>query len=163
MGRRSGYDYRKNRKKSLRKKYKRFIVQNSIIRKSWNDRLSVRANFNRIGLVFDPNETTCNTVSRKEEVEGLADPSVIRELKNMKKSKRKRERFISEDDRIFCIYLLELYGEDYGAMCRDSRNVYQLTPTQIERMIRIFRESKYYPRYLKDKSDNNLHVLELYE
>lgn len=74
-----------------------------------------------------------------------------------------REKFISEDDRIFCIYLMELYGEDYGAMYRDPRNVYQLTPTQIKRLISAFRKSKYYAQYLRDKSENSFNVLELYE
>ncbi|VDM33802.1 unnamed protein product [Hydatigera taeniaeformis] len=85
------------------------------------------------------------------------------QLKNIRKNKKKPEKFISEDDRIFCMYMLELYGNDYNAMCRDSRNIYQLTSTQIRRLISAFRDSKYYAQYLKQKHDNDLHVTEFYE
>ncbi|KAL5964375.1 Nucleolar protein 16 [Taenia solium] len=161
MGRNNNHDYGKNRRKKHRKRDRRVIIQSSLLKKSWNTRLSVRANFDRIGLAFDPNEAVRKT-GRMKEVDVLTDSNVV-DLKNIKKLKKRREKFISEDDRMFCMYLLELYGEDYGAMCRDPRNVYQLTLTQIERLISAFRRSRHYLQYLKDKSDNNLHVLELYE
>ncbi len=88
---------------------------------------------------------------------------MLSELKNVQTFSKKREKFISEDDRLFSMYLLELYGDDYKAMCRDPKNVYQLTPAQIKRMIGTFKESSYYPQYLTDKQNNNLNVLELYE
>ncbi|VDK46932.1 unnamed protein product [Taenia asiatica] len=175
MGRRNNHDYGKNRRKRHRNRDRRVIVQKyfgcSLLKKSWNARLSVRANFDRIGLAFDPNEAVRKT-GRMKEVEVPTDSNVVRgkswffsciDLKNIKKLKKRREKFISEDDRMFCMYLLELYGEDYGAMCRDPRNAYQLTSTQIERLISTFRGSKHYSQYLKDKSDNTLRVLELYE
>ncbi|KAM7540379.1 hypothetical protein Aperf_G00000024014 [Anoplocephala perfoliata] len=162
MGRKVAFDYTKDRRKERRKQKKEVIVQNEIIKRSWDNHLSVKSNFKRFGLLFNPNETIHRSDSEIEDEE-IRETKTIKELKNVKNSKKRRERFISEDDRLFCMYMLELYGSDYESMSRDSKNVYQLTPTQIQRKIEVFRRSKHFKRYLNDKKSNNLHVLELYE
>lgn len=61
------------------------------------------------------------------------------------------------------MYMIEIHGSDCESMSRDSKNIYQLTPTQIQRKIDVFRKSKHFKQYLTDKKNNNLRVLELYE
>nr|CDS33991.1 expressed protein [Hymenolepis microstoma] len=161
-GKRISFDYRKDRRKERKKGKKDIIVQNEIIKKSWDTSLSVPANFKRIGLRYDPNEDIYKSDSEVEEG-FIRETKTVRELKNAKSSKKIREKFISEDDRMFCMYMMELYGSDLESMSRDSKNVYQLTPTQIRRKIEIFRKSKYFKQYLKDKKENNLNILEIYE
>ncbi|VDM02245.1 unnamed protein product [Schistocephalus solidus] len=85
------------------------------------------------------------------------------ELKKVKSCSKQREKFISEDDRLFSMYMMELYGDDHKAMSRDPKNVYQLTPTQIRRLIERFRASSYFEDYLVQKNNNSLRVLELYD
>ena len=100
---------------------------------------------------------------RNEDSERLVFLCVyILELKNLKHTKKARDRFISQDDSLFCIYMIEFYGDNYDAMSLDPRNAYQLTPSQINRLINVFRRSKYFPQYLEDKKNDKLSVLELF-
>ncbi|CAI4222622.1 unnamed protein product [Auanema sp. JU1783] len=44
-----------------------------------------------------------------------------------------------------CIYYLARYGsDDYKAMSRDPKNLFQLTPKQIEKRIKLYKESPLY-------------------
>ncbi|VUZ52297.1 unnamed protein product, partial [Hymenolepis diminuta] len=157
-GRKISFDYRKDRRKERKKEKKEVFVQNEIIKNSWDTKLSVAANFNRIGLLYDPNKAINGSDSEVEE--GIIhETKTVRELRNAKNSKKKREKFISEDDRMFCMCMAELYGSDFESMSRDSKNVYQLTPTQIRRKMEIFRRSKYFHQYLTDRKNNNLNIL----
>ncbi|CAK8688872.1 unnamed protein product [Clavelina lepadiformis] len=65
----------------------------------------------------------------------------------------KEKRFqLPSEDVLFCTHMLEKHNDDYKAMARDKRNMYQLTPKQIRNKIREFKRSKQqYEKYLNDK------------
>ncbi|MFH4973293.1 hypothetical protein AB6A40_000002 [Gnathostoma spinigerum] len=52
----------------------------------------------------------------------------------------------------FCTEMIERHGDDYEAMAKDSLNVFQDSVKNIQRKIRIFRESPQYASYLKSKT-----------
>uniref|UniRef100_A0A5K3FRA2 Nucleolar protein 16 n=1 Tax=Mesocestoides corti TaxID=53468 RepID=A0A5K3FRA2_MESCO len=162
MSKKNTYNYSKNRRKERRKQKKPIFVHNEIVRKRWKGNLSIKDNFAKLGLAFNSNEAVQDAES-KVTPETQIETKTIKELKRVKQWKKCREKFISEDDRLFSMYLLEIYGDDYVAMSKDPKNVYQLTPLQMKRMLNTFRDSKYYAQYITDKQNNNLRVVQLYE
>ncbi|VDD76709.1 unnamed protein product [Mesocestoides corti] len=111
--------------------------------------LSIKDNFAKLGLAFNSNEAVQDAVilfflvsrprprskRRPLKVIGAFCLHLYLELKRVKQWKKCREKFISEDDRLFSMYLLEIYGDDYVAMSKDPKNVYQLTPLQMKRIM----------------------------
>ncbi|VDN11588.1 unnamed protein product [Dibothriocephalus latus] len=155
------FDYTKDRRKQWRKEKKPIVIKNPILQKSWAPNMSVKANFEKLGLAFNPNQAVGDLESEVKS-QFLTETSTVKELKKVKSCSKQREKFISEDDRLFSMYMIELYGDDHKAMSRDPKNVYQLTPTQIRRLIERFRSSHYFKDYLDQKQNNSLRVLELY-
>merc|ERR1712173_49245 len=81
-------------------------------------------------------------------------PGVLEKLEEDSKKKVKSKFRINEDTAQFCIYMLELYGEDYKSMSRDKRNFYQDTPAQIKRKIMSFQKaSDQWNEYMRIKSE----------
>nr|VZH96703.1 unnamed protein product [Spirometra erinaceieuropaei] len=156
------FDYTKDRRKLRRKEKRPLVIKNDILKKSWTHNMSVKANFQNLGLAFNPNQAV-GEVGSEDQSQLSAETFTVRELKKLKCCSKQREKFISEDDRLFCMYMMELYGEDHKAMSRDPKNVYQLTPTQIRHLIERFRASSYFKDYLVRKNNNSLGVLELYD
>ncbi|KAE9554424.1 hypothetical protein FO519_002352 [Halicephalobus sp. NKZ332] len=68
---------------------------------------------------------------------------------------RPRERVykLLPQDIEYCSYMMETYGEDYEAMVKDKKNLFQDSPTHLKRKIRIFRDSPQYELYLKAKAE----------
>ncbi|VDM02244.1 unnamed protein product [Schistocephalus solidus] len=159
------FDYTKDRRKLRRKEKKPIVIKNPILQKSWMHNMSVKANFQKLGLAFNPNQAV-EDLGSEGKSKFSTETSTVKgfvELKKVKSCSKQREKFISEDDRLFSMYMMELYGDDHKAMSRDPKNVYQLTPTQIRRLIERFRASSYFEDYLVQKNNNSLRVLELYD
>ncbi|VDK19034.1 unnamed protein product [Anisakis simplex] len=74
---------------------------------------------------------------------------VKREEKQIKKGRTYR---LLEKDIEFCVYMIQKHGEDYEKMARDAKNLYQDTPKQIQRKIRIFKQSPECSRLLPGSS-----------
>ena len=69
----------------------------------------------------------------------------------------------NENDKLWCIYMLEKFGDDYVSMTKDHKNYYQYTPKQIKKQINQFKNMKcHYQKYLIDKS-NGVNFLENFE
>uniref|UniRef100_A0A914V5G1 Nucleolar protein 16 n=1 Tax=Plectus sambesii TaxID=2011161 RepID=A0A914V5G1_9BILA len=70
-------------------------------------------------------------------------------------ARQKKERMyrLLPQDILFCTRMMETHTDDFEAMARDSRNVYQDTAKQIQRKIRIFRESPQFQLYLEAKKE----------
>ncbi|BHF59861.1 Nucleolar protein 16 [Sparganum proliferum] len=73
--------------------------------------MSVKANFQNLGLAFNPNQAVGE--GSEEQSQFSTETSTVRELKKLKRCSKQREKFISEDDRLFSMYMMELYGEDH--------------------------------------------------
>uniref|UniRef100_A0A915Q7C0 Nucleolar protein 16 n=1 Tax=Setaria digitata TaxID=48799 RepID=A0A915Q7C0_9BILA len=65
-----------------------------------------------------------------------------------KQKKGRRYRLLARDIE-FCLYMIERHGNDYEEMSRDAKNIYQDTSKQIQRKIRIFKQSPEYSKYLE--------------
>uniref|UniRef100_A0A914DYJ0 Nucleolar protein 16 n=1 Tax=Acrobeloides nanus TaxID=290746 RepID=A0A914DYJ0_9BILA len=59
-----------------------------------------------------------------------------------KPSKKELKHKLLQQDKDFCTYMINKHGEDYEAMARDSKNISQNTPKQLERKISVFKRSK---------------------
>ncbi len=50
--------------------------------------------------------------------------------------------------------MIEKYGTDYKKMCKDYKNYYQDTPSQLKKRINIFKAMNVqYEKYLNDKKN----------
>ncbi|VDO99930.1 unnamed protein product [Soboliphyme baturini] len=59
---------------------------------------------------------------------------------------------LSQTDLRYCIYLMEKYGEDYEAMAKDLKNVFQDSPGQIKQKIERFKKIPVqYNAYLRSR------------
>ncbi|CAH8289852.1 unnamed protein product, partial [Heterobilharzia americana] len=169
MAKKSNFSYSRNRKKLGRKEKAKLKIKNPVVDSAWKPGLSVKSNFTRLGLAYDANEVlgvphsqhltdacrdsdagTRGTKSRKK-------TTVVKVLEELAKHKKQKPVFVSEDDQLFCIYNLETYVEDdYASMSRDPKNVYQLTPRQIERLINKFKQTNGFRKYINDKKSGEL-------
>merc|ERR1712179_320535 len=102
------------------------------VKNAWDAKKSMSQNLKDIGLSVDPNKSVPIKTLRQEVIEALEKNS---------KSKTKSKFKINDDTAQFCIYMIELYGDDYTAMSRDKRNFYQDTPSQIRRKIASFKRT----------------------
>ncbi|CAH8857447.1 unnamed protein product [Trichobilharzia szidati] len=169
MAKKNNFSYSRNRKKLGRKEKARLKIRNPVVDSAWKHGLSVKSNFNRLGLAYDANEvvgmpwnhvnSTVHAAARDDDDDPQfqKDTTVVKMLEELSKHKKQKPVFVSEDDQLFCIYNLEMYAEDdYLSMSRDPKNVYQLTPKQIERLIKKFKQTAGYQKYLKDKESGDL-------
>ncbi|CAI2729530.1 unnamed protein product [Schistosoma spindalis] len=176
MGKKHTFSYSRNRKRLGRKQKAKLKIKNPIINSAWKYGLSVKSNFNRLGLAYDANEVlgnNCDQVLTNGEYDDndavtknmrrQKKTNVVKVLEELAKHKKQKPVFVSEDDQLFCIYNLEMYAEDdFESMSRDPKNVYQLTPKQIERLINKFKQTTGFQKYLKDKQSGELDIDELF-
>ncbi|OON22761.1 hypothetical protein X801_01335 [Opisthorchis viverrini] len=113
MSKKKSFRYSRNAKKLRRKEKARLKIKNPIIDSAWKHGLSVKSNFNRLGIAYDPNEV-------------------------LKISSRQ-------------------------AMSRDPKNVYQLTPKQLQRLIGKFKKTPGYQQYLSQKETGTFSVADVYD
>ncbi|CAH8545305.1 unnamed protein product [Dicrocoelium dendriticum] len=169
MGKRTAYNYSRNAHKRRQKEKARLKIKNPVIDSAWKHGLSIKSNFDQMGIAYDPNEvlkisnrgffqgTGCTSVPRIRK-----KTKVIQALENAAANSKSRPLFMSEDDRLFCIYNLEQYGENYKEMARDARNLYQLTPNQLERLIEKFKKTTHYQDYITEKRLGTFNIADLY-
>ena len=60
------------------------------------------------------------------------------------KQKVGREYKLQDRDIQFCVYMYTKHKDDYKAMSRDPKNIWQETPKQLEKKIRIYKQSPFY-------------------
>jgi hypothetical protein len=102
------------------------------VRTAWDDEASAEVNFRRIGLALDPNkmlpirnnaiasEEPVSSATRDKQKEVVSDAemgneeetAVVRALSN-EACASERPIFVSNEDRAFCEYVIEKYGDDY--------------------------------------------------
>ncbi|CAH8577411.1 unnamed protein product [Schistosoma rodhaini] len=173
MGKKHTFSYSRNRKRLGRKEKAKLKIRNPVINSAWKHGLSVKSNFDRLGLAYDANEVLGNQVLTNGEYDNndavtknmrqRKKTNVVKVLEELAKHKKQKPVFVSEDDQLFCIYNLEMYAEDdFESMSRDPKNVYQLTSKQIERLINKFKQTSGFQNYLKDKQSGELAIDELF-
>ena len=150
------FQYNRNRKR-IRKtqeseRNENIKVNCETLKANWDARKPVKENMARMGLAFDANQAApIASVKQKliksakgiiEEDEELSQENkkkaskVVKELQKEAESIQKRQTFrFSKEEVKFITFMLDKHGDDFKAMNRDPKNVYQLTPKQIERKI----------------------------
>ncbi|VDM68457.1 unnamed protein product, partial [Strongylus vulgaris] len=72
--------------------------------------------------------------------------SLENEAKDLLAGRESQPRVVRLPDRDveLLIYLSQRYGEDYKAMARDSKNLFQYTPKKIHNLMKIYKSSGFY-------------------
>nr|CAG4652315.1 EOG090X0IKC [Triops cancriformis] len=166
--------YSTNRKRQHKKKKQKVTkIANPIIKNAWDTRKGIHDNIKAMGLVFDANKsfpipTTMSQVPIEREVEEEAQvtPSVIEsrkaptleqvqvveKLEGVANAPRRATMKIPNQQVSFVKYMMNKYGDDYEAMARDSKNIYQDTAAQIKRKITTFlKRPTYAVPYLRER------------
>ncbi|XP_025416824.1 nucleolar protein 16 [Sipha flava] len=147
-------------KKKLSKKMKKMpSVTCPLIKDHWNNKVSVAKNLSIFGLSNNPNRSVSTGFTNIQ-------PQVEEEDINVQSKKRKREprqpqvvKLLEEQAKKptgikqitlppgtvkFLTGLMEKYGDNYKAMTKDPKNVYQMTWKQIRAKILTFKSIKQY-------------------
>lgn len=162
---RKQFNYNKNRKKEWQKKKKQPNIGCEQVKNAWDDKKSVKKNLNEMGLSVDPNKTIripktkdligSNTKKENVDTKEAVMPIKLHVMQDLEREAclpEKKTLKLSDPDVRYCIYMMEKYGEDYGAMARDRKNYYQDTPKQIRKKINTFKGvPEQYKAYLEAK------------
>ncbi|KAA3682425.1 uncharacterized protein DEA37_0005413 [Paragonimus westermani] len=169
MAKKHSFRYSRNAKKLRKKEKARLRIKNPIVDSAWKHGLSVKSNFNRLGIAYDSNEVL--KIPSRGFLQGTQESipavqkktKVVEALEEVAQQSKKKPAYISEDDQLFCLYNLELYGDDFQAMTRDPKNVYQLTSKQLERLIDKFKKTPKYQTYLENKRAGTFNIADIYD
>ncbi|MCP9263200.1 hypothetical protein DINM_006540 [Dirofilaria immitis] len=110
------------------------------MRKVWDKNATIKQNMKAMGLAYDSNKlfSLCPNASKYcEEIE--------QKLRDSTKFQIQKAKSIGSESKAIKV-IAALEKEE---MSRDARNIYQDTSKQIERKIRIFKQSPEYSTYLK--------------
>ncbi|KAL3990679.1 Ribosome biogenesis protein Nop16 family protein [Acanthocheilonema viteae] len=149
------------------------------MRMAWDKNATIKQNMKAMGLAYDSNKLFSLRANINNQCEKMdtGDPKLHGSIKSqmlktkpaseeskimnviatlekeveeeeMRQKKGRGYRLLARDIE-FCAYMIERHGEDYEKMSHDARNIYQDTPKQIQRKIRIFRQSREYSIYQK--------------
>uniref|UniRef100_A0A914KTP9 Nucleolar protein 16 n=1 Tax=Meloidogyne incognita TaxID=6306 RepID=A0A914KTP9_MELIC len=128
------------------------------IENAWQKQMTTRQNLASMGLAYDPNEAMevdgdvkhlktgrlkksakCSTTNVLLELEQIAIDETSESDKQKKRQRQKATLHPNDTD--ICKKLLSKHGENYEAMARDSLNIWQDTPRQLERKIGIYKKN----------------------
>lgn len=136
------------------------LCYSAIIKSNWDESKPVADNLSKMGLVVDPNKII--GIPKPYEGLGLPAPMDIEnhsskgKKKGNKKKKEQNENPVvktleeeaakeppknfnlSPEMSKFAVYMIEKHGDDYEAMQRDKKNIYQLSAGVIKKTIRQF-------------------------
>uniref|UniRef100_A0A8R1I4R2 Nucleolar protein 16 n=1 Tax=Caenorhabditis japonica TaxID=281687 RepID=A0A8R1I4R2_CAEJA len=143
-----------------------------LIKYTWDELKTPRENVRDMGIAFNPNEAVPMKELRKEIIDAVPIDGVSFDVPkpakritgkktNEKQAKqivsrleeqvKEEEQKITDQGRKFklfhretelCVYMLARHGEDFQAMTRDPKNLWQYTPKQWARKIRTYKESE---------------------
>ncbi|CAJ0957147.1 unnamed protein product, partial [Mesorhabditis belari] len=157
-------------RKKTAKKQKLLKTQCQQIKEAWDKDKTLVQNITEMGLVTDLNKAvpikqsfrrgidqipmelgSVQEAKKKGSVQkqkaaksGAVLGSLEKEAKELEDKQSGRKTKLLDRDMEFCIYMIERHGDDYSAMARDSKNLFQETPKQIQKKLRIYKESPYY-------------------
>ncbi|CAB03516.1 Nucleolar protein 16 [Caenorhabditis elegans] len=158
------------KKKDNKKKLSKSAVP--IIKYTWDETKTPRENVRDMGIAFNPNDAVPIAEHRKEIIDAepidgvsIVVPKPEKKVTGRKKNEKQAAHIISNleqqvkeeeearagQDRKFrlfhretelCVYMLARHGEDFQAMTRDPKNLWQYTPKQWAKKIRTHKESE---------------------
>lgn len=171
------YDRNRKRLQKSQNKTRKDLVKVSCktMKDLWDPTKAIRANLTSMGVAFDANEsvklksTKAMLVEKmkktnKEEEEAVeetkkVDKTTSNVLKRLEAeaaeataaSKRVRFRFPKEQV-TFITYLLDKHGDDFKAMARDPKNIWQETPKQLrQKVVKFISIPEQFAPYAKER------------
>ena len=184
--RRKKYDYARNRKRVRKQQEKttkfNVKVDCEVIKEAWDNRISVKENMSKMGIVLNASDMmpvtgpkkkmvnkmkTLKNIAVEEDVENkLTKPDVLQKLTEEASVPAKQNFRFSSTQVKLITYMMDKHGSDYKAMSRDPKNHYQETPAKLRGMITKFisipehyapycRERGLLPPPTEEKSDNS--------
>ena len=171
--RKKKYDYGRNRKRVRKQQEKtskfNVKVDCKVVQDAWDQRISVKENMSRMGIVLNASEvmpvsgakknliSTMKKLKNVPEVEtetpnNIIKPEVITKLTEQANVPAKQNfRFTTSQVQLIT-FMMDKHGTDYKAMARDPRNHYQETPAKLKGMIRKFISiPEHYAPYCRDR------------
>lgn len=141
-----------------------------IVKKAWDEHKSIKENLTSMGLSYDPNSTLkiptpkellepFLTEGKKENTPEMAlsvpiKAHVAEELEVEAKAPRVKKFELPKGQVMYLSYLIDKYGDDFKAMSKDSKNIYQETWKQIRNKIRTFQNiPSQWEAYMAGRSD----------
>merc|ERR1712048_1349669 len=174
--RRKKYDYARNRKRVRKQQEKttkfNVKVDCEVIKEAWDNRISVKENMSKMGIVLNASDMMPVTGPKKKMVNKMktlkniaVDESVENKLTKASVPAKQNFRFSTTQVKLIT-YMMDKHGTDYKAMSRDPKNHYQETPAKLRGMITKFisipehyapycRERGLLPPPTEEKSDNS--------
>ena len=123
-------------------------ITHSLIKKEWDNTVSVKDNFKTLGLVNDANDMKSSDVVSSEANQNKK-PSAFQGFATVSSTKstgfddiNPRRKIMTEFDQQFILRCINKHGNDYKKMARDIRiNDRQLSEHQLEKMCIKYSES----------------------
>ena len=153
------YDRNRKRIKKTQEKHRKdkIKVDNDVMKELWNPKESIKTNLESMGVAFDANKVLDKKSTKQQFIEKIQDqnPNKIppQEIASKKSSevvkrleaealeaeanKKANFRFTGEQVK-WITYCLDKHGDDFKAMARDPKNIWQETPKQIRQKVLKF-------------------------
>ena len=153
------YDRNRKRIKKTQEKHRKdkIKVDNDVMKELWNPKESIKTNLESMGVAFDANKVLDKKSTKQQFIEKIQDqnPNEIppQEIASKKSSevvkrleaealeaeanKKANFRFTGEQVK-WITYCLDKHGDDFKAMARDPKNIWQETPKQIRQKVLKF-------------------------
>ena len=153
------YDRNRKRIKKTQEKHRKdkIKVDNDVMKELWNPKESIKTNLESMGVAFDANKVLDKKSTKQQFIEKIQDqnPNNIpaQEIASKKSSevvkrleaealeaeanKKANFRFTGEQVK-WITYCLDKHGDDFKAMARDPKNIWQETPKQIRQKVLKF-------------------------
>ena len=154
------YDRNRKRIKKTQEKHRKdkIKVDNDVIKELWNPKESIKTNLESMGVAFDANKVLDKKSTKQQFIEKIQDENqvektaavpalavksseVIKRLEaqalEAESNKKSNFRFTGEQVK-WITYCLDKHGDDFKAMARDPKNIWQETPKQIRQKVLKF-------------------------
>eukprot|EP00123_Amoebidium_parasiticum_P009902 comp19772_c0_seq1/m.23678 comp19772_c0_seq1/g.23678 ORF comp19772_c0_seq1/g.23678 comp19772_c0_seq1/m.23678 type:complete len:179 (-) comp19772_c0_seq1:383-919(-) len=134
--------------------FRKVVVTNPTVAKVWDKKKSIWHNYEKLGLVADPNKGAAKKpkpLSQSAEppqpvdidapvvVETREPTPLVKELEEVAKQEYKKPQYIPEGEAELVRKLIKKHGTDYKAMSRDIKlNTYQHTAKQLKKKCENF-------------------------
>ena len=153
------YDRNRKRIKKTQEKHRKdkIKVDNDVMKELWNPKESIKTNLESMGVAFDANKVLDKKSTKQQFIEKIQDqnpnnipPQEITSKKSSEVVKRleaealeaeanKKANFRFTGEQVKWItYCLDKHGDDFKAMARDPKNIWQETPKQIRQKVLKF-------------------------
>ena len=153
------YDRNRKRIKKTQEKHRKdkIKVDNDVMKELWNPKESIKTNLESMGVAFDANKVLDKKSTKQQFIEKIQDqnpnnipPQEIASKKSSEVVKRleaealeaeanKKANFRFTGEQVKWItYCLDKHGDDFKAMARDPKNIWQETPKQIRQKVLKF-------------------------